>query len=255
MPGAGNEHGRTQAREGARRGPRRGRASVRALGGEPGEGPRNRATAGGRRRKGRGRGGGSPDGEGPSGALARFPRNRVRGGLRAAVPRRPALPANRPPPFWIRSLRRLSPVPIPPPRVKPRETEKRAMPRPRTSLGFLHSPLHYRRRRLPAQEPGSRLGAHSALEGRGVANRSARPRPPRPPSYCQSHKGSRSRPRPAAGGGASASGHPHNAAAGLYWLPPNRADGARLCDWLRRLRGTQPLPPLRRRAREAARLP
>lgn len=60
------------------------------------------------------------------------------------------------------------------------------MPRPRTPLGFPYSPHYYRCRRLPAQEPRSRLGARSALEGRGVANRSARPRPPRPPSYCQS---------------------------------------------------------------------
>ncbi|XP_032300984.1 transcription initiation factor TFIID subunit 4-like [Coturnix japonica] len=51
--------------------------------------------------------------------------------------------------------------------------------------GHPHSPLHCRCRHLPAHEPRSRLGARSALEGRGVANRIARPRPPRPPSYCQ----------------------------------------------------------------------
>lgn len=151
---------------------------------------------GGRRRKGRGRGGG-PDGEGPSGALTRFPRNRVRGGQRAAGDRSSASRAPGEPPAAILD-------PLPPPRAPPaptpplspahlpaqnpggRKAGGAAVPRPRTPLGFPYSPHYYRCRRLPAQEPRSRLGARSALEGRGVANRSARPRPPRPPSYCQS---------------------------------------------------------------------
>lgn len=91
--------------------------------GEPGEGPRNRATVGGRRRKGRGRGGG-PDGEGPSGALTRFPRNRVRGGQRAAGDRSSASRAPGEPPAAILD-------PLPPPRAPPAPTPPS---RPRTSL-------------------------------------------------------------------------------------------------------------------------
>lgn len=168
MPGAGSELGRTQAREGARRGPRRGRASLRALGGSRGkargtarlwEGGVGREGAEEAALTGKGPQGLSPASRGTACAAAN--------GRQATVPRRPALPANRPPPFWIRSL-------------------LRGLRRPRPPLGFPYSPHYYRCRRLPAQEPRSRLGARSALEGRGVANRSARPRPPRPPSYCQS---------------------------------------------------------------------
>lgn len=182
MPGAGSEHGRTQAREGARRGPRRGRASVRALGGSQG---RARGTA--RRREGgvgRKRAGeeAAPTGKALGGSRPppEEPRARRPTGGRFSASRAPGEPPaaildSLPPP-------RAPPAPISPPRKVPGDRAGGAATR--TPLGFLHSPLH--RRRLPAQEPGSRLGARSALEGRGVANCSARPRLPHPPSYCQS---------------------------------------------------------------------
>lgn len=195
MPGAGSELGRTQAREGARRGPRRGRASLRALGGSRG---RARGTArlweGGVGREGAEEA--ALTGKGPQGLspASRGTACAAANGRQATVPRRPALPANRPPPFWIRSLLRglrrpRPPLPLahlPAQNLGGRKAGGAAVPRPRTPLGFPYSPHYYRCRRLPAQEPRSRLGARSALEGRGVANRSARPRPPRPPSYCQS---------------------------------------------------------------------
>lgn len=130
MPGAGSELGRTQAREGARRGPRRGRASLRALGGSRG---RARGTArlweGGVGREGAEEA--APTGKGPQGLspASRGTACAAANGRQATVPRCPALPANRPPPFWIRSLlrglRRPRPPPLAraPPCAKPRGTE------------------------------------------------------------------------------------------------------------------------------------
>lgn len=150
MPGAGSELGRTQAREGARRGPRRGRASLRALGGSRG---RARGTArlweGGVGREGAEEA--ALTGKGPQGLspASRGTACAAANGRQATVPRRPALPANRPPPFWIRSLLRGLRRPRPPPsrpRTSLRKTPgdgKRAVPRCRGPAPRSAFPTHH----------------------------------------------------------------------------------------------------------------
>lgn len=191
VPGAGSEHGRTQAREGARRGPRRGRASVRALGGSQG---RARGTA--RRREGgvgRKRAGeeAAPTGKALGGSRPppEEPRARRPTGGRFSASRAPGEPPaaildSLPPP-------RASPAPISPPRKVPGGREQ-AVPRPapRSAFSTHRSTAVASQRRSPAPAsalaPRLREGAWPTV-GPGPASLTRH-------LIVKAHKGSRSPP-------------------------------------------------------------